>query len=313
MSIQAITPYHCLLLCAFLFAAPPNASAKPNPPNASMKPNPPIPAGDGMIQAGKLQVHYETHGTGAPLVFVHAGYQDLSMWDPQVTYFKKYNTVITVDMPGHGLTKGVDTTLLVKDVLRILLDSLHIPKASFVGLSMGGSCVTDFVLAYPERVDKVVLVGSGLSGWSEVLTMDTVSKQCFATLERINSSHNLDSFAAAFTKIWCVGPARNADAVPTSVRDAVFRTTLENLKEHPEDNHFPQMDSPPAALRMQQWQRPLLIITGDQDVPYIFAVAAWLHTTIKSSKKIVIPHTAHMLNMENPALFNKTVRSFLLE
>ena len=59
---------------------------------------------------------------------------------------------------------------------------------------------------------------------------------------------------------------------------------------------------------------PLVFVhAGDQDVPYIFAVATWLHANIKNSKKIVIPHTAHMLNMENPALFNKTVHSFLQE
>jgi 3-oxoadipate enol-lactonase len=298
MPVLTITRYCCLSLCVLLTSRAFTNAQNPNR--------------EGLVSAGKLQVHYEVHGAGAPLVFVHAGYQDLSMWDQQVTFFKKFNTVITVDMPGHGGTTGVDTSLLVQDVLRILLDSLHIQTASFAGLSMGGACVTDFVLAYPERVNKVVLVSSGLSGWSDVLTMDTVSRQCFGQMDRISASNNLDSFASAFCKIWCIGLKRNADAVPAAIRDYVFRTTLENLKEHSDDgNRWPQMAHPPAADRMQQWQKPLLIITGDQDLPFIAAVATWIHMTVKGSTTVVIPHTAHMLNMENPLLFNKTVHSFL--
>ena len=269
-------------------------------------------AQEGLIPEGKLQVHYKIYGTGKPLVFIHAGFQDIRMWDQQVAYFKKYNTVITMDLPGHGLTKGVDTSLLVQDVLRIFLDSLHIKKASFVGLSLGSSSVTDFVLAYPERVNKVILVSPGLSGWSSVLTLDTLSKRCFDQLDSVYSSNNIDSIAFKFTNIWCIGPGRKPEAVSVYVRDYIFQTTLTSLKQHTEDNRWPQFAKPPAASRMHQWSRPLLIISGDEDVPFISAVAVWMNHTVEGSKKIVIPHTAHMLNMEQPVLFNQAVRSFLV-
>lgn len=269
---------------------------------------------DGLITVGKLQVHYQIHGKGAPIVFLHAGYQDINMWDQQVAYFSKYNTVITIDLPGHGKTKGKDTSLLIKDVLRICLDSLQIKKASFVGLSLGGACVQDFVLAYPEKVDKAVLVGSGLSGWAQVIQMDTVSKQIFVRMDSIVVSNNPDSFARQFTQIWGIGPSRKPESVSPEIRDYVFRTTLANLKEHPEDNRWPQLDSPRAAtlIHYQQWKRPLLIIYGDQDVPFIITEAHWLHASIKASREVMIPHVAHMSNMEQPLVFNRIVRSFLI-
>lgn len=101
----------------------------------------------GYITAGRLQVYYKKQGSGTPIVFLHAGYQDVGMWDNQFAYFSPHHTVIAFDLPGHGNTKGVDSTLLVQDVLRICLDSLHIPQASFVGLSLGTVCATDFALA----------------------------------------------------------------------------------------------------------------------------------------------------------------------
>lgn len=266
---------------------------------------------EGLIPEGKLQVHYQIHGAGAPLVFLHAGFQDLTMWDQQVIYFKKVNKVITIDLPGHGLTTGVDTSLLIQDVLRILLDSLHIKKASFAGLSVGAACVVDFTLAYPERVEKVVLVSSGLSGWTKVLKMDTVSQQCFAQMERVDSTKNFDSIATYFTNVWCIGPGRQPQAVNSYARNYVFQTTRNNLQQHPEENRWPQFSPQGAALRMGQWQRPLLIIAGEEDLPFILAVSTWLHATIRSSKKVIIPHTAHMLNMEQPLVFNQMVRDFL--
>jgi len=268
-----------------------------------------------LIPAGKLQVHYQIQGKGSPLIFIHAGYQEMGMWSQQVAYFKDYNTVITIDLPGHGETKGIDTTLLVKDVIRICMDSLHIHTASFVGLSLGGSCVQDFVLGYPERVEKVILVGSGLSGWSDVLSMDTVSKACFARMAAIGATNNLDSFAHAFTQIWGIGFSRKPESVDSKVREYVFQTTLTNLKQHPDDNRWPQLDSPRASIRIRQhqWQRPLLIIYGNKDLPFILAVANWLHNSIPGSSEMMIPDAAHMVNMEEPLLFNLAVRAFLLK
>ena len=266
---------------------------------------------EGMISEGKLRVHYQIHGSGAPLVFLHAGFQDLKMWNQQVAYFSRYNKVIALDLPGHGGTKGVDTSLLVQDVLRIFLDSLHIKTASFAGLSIGAACVVDFVLAYPERVEKVILVSPGLSGWAEVLKMDTVSQTCFAKMGRADSTGNFDSIATCFTNVWCVGPGRRPSAVNPYARNYVFRTTLANLQQHPEDNRWPQLAKPPASLRMAQWKKPLLIIVGDEDIPFIVSVSIWMHNTIRDSKRVVISHTAHMLNMERPLDFNQTIQRFL--
>src|SRR5216684_2084186 len=81
-------------------------------------------AADDFINIGHLRVHYTVSGKGPAMVFLHAGYQDLQMWAPQKAYFSKNYRVVLIDMPGHGMTTGVDTNLLVKDVIKTVMDSL---------------------------------------------------------------------------------------------------------------------------------------------------------------------------------------------
>ncbi|HSC37939.1 MAG TPA: alpha/beta hydrolase [Chitinophagaceae bacterium] len=265
----------------------------------------------GFIKAGQLQVYYKKLGTGKPLVFLHAGYQDMSMWDKQVSFFSPHHSVILFDLPGHGATKGVDTSLLVQDVLRICLDSLHIQKASFIGLSIGSSCATEFALAWPERVDKIVLVSPGLSGWAQVLTLDSISRRCFELLDKATATKNNDSISACFGRMWCVGPFRQPGSVSAYAREYISRTTLRSLQQHPEDNKWPRFSQPPAAVKINRMPASLLVIAGDEDIPFILSEAHWLHHSVDGSKEIIFHHVAHMLNLEIPGDFNKAVAAFL--
>src|ERR1044072_1184937 len=66
---------------------------------------------EGFIQAGGIRVHYAKQGSGPPLLLLHACYQEMHMWDKQVTFFSPHHTVICFDLPGHGATRGTDTSL----------------------------------------------------------------------------------------------------------------------------------------------------------------------------------------------------------
>src|SRR5262249_44711858 len=87
----------------------------------------------GYIPAGHLKVYYEQTGKGEPLLFLHAGLMDHTMWEKQVKFFSKDHLVTTIDLPGHGNTHGIDSTILIADVIRICLDSLHINKTTVIG------------------------------------------------------------------------------------------------------------------------------------------------------------------------------------
>src|SRR6185295_7096171 len=115
------------------------------------------PPASGFIKAGNFNLYYERAGKGEPILLLHAGLQDHTMWKDQVAALSKDYEVITPDMPYHGKTTGSDTTTLVADVLKALLDSLHIQKITVAGLSMGSGIAQDFIIAYPQMVNKAFL------------------------------------------------------------------------------------------------------------------------------------------------------------
>lgn len=265
-------------------------------------------ASDLYVRVGGLRVHYTVSGAGDALVFCHGGYQDLHMWATQETYFSKSYKVVLIDMPGHGQTTGVDTSVLVADVIRSVMDTLQIRKATLIGLSMGAACATDFALDYPDRVSGLIVVSPGLSGWPLVMKMDTLSKQLFDRIIGIQKGGDHVSFAKDFVSVWCIGPYRKPSEVDTKVRSYVYQTTADN---HTPDNGWPVFDTNYAARRIKDITCPVLIIRGNKDIPFIKQVTDYYKQQLPKATLITITNVAHMLNMEKPAAFNGVVERWL--
>ena len=119
------------------------------------------------VQAGDVRVHYNEAGTGMPVVFVHGGGPGASGWsnfNTNIGPLSEHFRVILVDMPGWGKS---DPVVLSESrfafnarVFRDMLDTLDIPKVHFVGNSMGGGTSAKFAIDYPDRIDKLVLMGA---------------------------------------------------------------------------------------------------------------------------------------------------------
>ena len=268
------------------------------------------PAIDTTIPAGHLRIHYTVSGHGPALLLLHAGYQDLHMWDTQATFFQRNYQVVRMDMPGHGLTTGVDTNLLVADVIRIVLDSLHIGKVCIAGVSMGAACATDFVLAYPERVSRLILVSPGLSGWPAVMKMDSASGAIFTRMDSIRATGDHQLMARHFTEIWCDGPFRRPEEVDKRVRDYIYTTTEHNQMN---DTAFPVFNRRRAATRLKEIKCPVLIIQGDKDVPFTLRVMQWYRHELPAAAFVHFPGVAHMVNMEKAKEFDRVVYRWLKE
>lgn len=266
----------------------------------------------GFIKAGKLNIYYESTGSGTPLILLHAGLQDLRMWDAQVAAFSGSYKVIAIDLPGHGRTTGVDTTYFIADAIKAVMDSLKIQKASVMGLSLGSVSATDFVLAYPQMVKKVILVSPGLNGWAKYFAMDTVSRKYLNAMDSAFDTNDSNKIAQQFTKTWCDGPYRQPGAVTPSARNYILQTSLVNIREH-HLTGFPHLATPPAADRLTEIRNHVLIIDGDKDLGLILSIGKLLHKSIPGARHITFPGVAHMLNLEVPADFNKAVLQFLKE
>ena len=133
----------------------------------------------GYLPAGKLKIYYCEQGAGPAVILLHAGFLDMHIWDNQVDSLSKTHRVILMDLPGHGQSGGIDTTIRIADVINQLMKHLKVATASFAGISLGATCAVDFAIAYPEKTSKLVLLSPGLNGWEHVLKSDTISKRQF--------------------------------------------------------------------------------------------------------------------------------------
>lgn len=108
-------------------------------------------------------IFYETHGQGPVMVLVHGFLESSSMWKPFLEQLSKKHTIITMDLPGHGLSEVLaksHTMELMAETIHSLLEHLNIETAIIVGHSMGGYISLAFAEKYPEKVEKLALVNS---------------------------------------------------------------------------------------------------------------------------------------------------------
>ena len=116
------------------------------------------------IMAGDTALHVADSGRGERcVVLVHGYLESMYVWDDFVPLLTPHVRVVTIDVPGHGVSQvlgEVHTMEMMADVLHGMLDALGIGRATFVGHSMGGYISLAFCAKYPERMDGLVLLSS---------------------------------------------------------------------------------------------------------------------------------------------------------
>ena len=124
--------------------------------------------------------YYEEAGSGEPLVLIRGLGSDLQAWALQVPALAKHFRVITYDNRGAGRTGAPDKPYSIAgmaDDLAALLGELKIEKASVLGYSMGGMIAQEFALKYPNKLDKLILLGTSarFDGYSKAIVQNFIN------------------------------------------------------------------------------------------------------------------------------------------
>jgi pimeloyl-ACP methyl ester carboxylesterase len=262
---------------------------------------------DQFAEVAGTQIHYEALGEGTAVILIHAGPMNLGMWDDQGGPFARRHHVIRYDVRGRGQTANPPGQFSDHDDLRGLLNHLDIAQAALVGCSGGAKIALDFAIAYPEMVDKLVLVGPGLGGyeWTGAGFADKAD-----VMRDAYKRGDIEQAAELWTQSWVDGPSRPSAEVDPAVRARVYDTVLHTLRK-PEGEGEPQEIDPPAIERLGDIQAPALVILGEHDAPDIHAIVELLMNGIPNARLVEMDDVAHMLNMERPAEFNRLVLDFL--
>lgn len=117
-----------------------------------------------------LNMYYESHGAGAPLILLHGGVGSTAMFDTILPQLSEKREVIAVDLQAHGRTADIDRPLryeLMADDIAALTKHLGLEKADVMGHSLGGGVALRTAIQHPEAVRKLVLVSTTFKrdGW----------------------------------------------------------------------------------------------------------------------------------------------------
>ena len=267
-----------------------------------------VAAGYVDLDGGKI--YYEMGGSGDSLVLSHAGFVDSRMWDDQWADFTQHYRVIRFDMRGFGRSDPATAPVSRRQELYRLLNHLHVERAYLLGCSMSGEMIIDLALEHPEMVSALIVVSATPSGFEMQGEPPRHLLDMMAALEQ----GDLARASELQIRIWVDGPFRQPEQVNPLVRSRAAemnRIALANGTWAIADAQPLDPLDPPAAGRLSELHMPALIIAGALDDPEILRAADVMAAQIGGAQKVILPHSAHLPNMEQPAQFNQTVLNFL--
>jgi proline iminopeptidase len=265
------------------------------------------------ITRDNVKLYYEEVGHGTPILFVHEFASDHRGWEPQLREFGKRYRAIAYSARGYTPSDvpASPDVYSYQHVMRdcvAVLDHLKIEQAHIVGLSMGGYTTLQVALNHEKRVRSMTLAGTG-SG-SERWYTETFHKHS----RKLGDLFKREG-SAAVAKSYGNGPSR----VPFAIKDArgfaEFSTHLAKHDPKGSANTSRGFQGGRPSLYdfedgIRKLKTPALIVVGDEDERCI-EPSLFLKATIAASGLVVFPKTGHVVNLEEPDLFNHMVGDFL--
>ena len=196
----------------------------------------------GYAPVNGLEMYFEVHGDGAPLLLLHGAYMTAEGMSPLVRGLAERRHVIVAEQQGHGHTADIDRPISYEqmaDDSAALLEHIGIEQADVVGYSMGGGIALQFAIRHPARVGRLVVA---------------------------SASYTYDGMHAAATEMF-----------PTITPELFAGSPMEEeyVRVAPNPGDFPklveklvQLDSTPFdwADGVRGITAPTLIVVGDSDV-----------------------------------------------
>jgi 3-oxoadipate enol-lactonase len=261
----------------------------------------------GFLDVQGAPLYYEVAGQGHPLLLIHAGVADSSMWDEQFQAFATHYQVIRYDMRGFGQSRFPAGPFAHLEDSAALLEFLGIKKTHLIGISFGGKVALDFTLAYPEKVSSLVLSAPSAGGHQPSADVKQFWEEEEALLER----GDLEAATELNLRMWVDGPWRTPGQVDPTVRQRVYEMQYHAFTVPIPDEAEELSLDPPAITRLVEIQVPVLLIVGEYDLADKHRLVEQLAAEIPQAQQVVIPGAAHMVNMEQPTEFNRVVLDFL--
>jgi len=250
------------------------------------------------------KIHYVEAGTGPTVILLHGLGGSSQVWQFNIAALAEKYHVVVPDQIGFGKSDKPLVNYRIRtyvDFLDQFCKQLKIERASLVGNSMGGWIATAFTAAFPDRVDKLVLVDA--AGYRPPKDLDT---RTFYGLNPTTREGMKVLMAKVFYNKLFLSDAAIDQAIATRLA-AGDGYTINSITEsiiRGED----YLDDTVKTIK-----RPTLIIWGRQDGLVPLAEGEHFNKDIAGSKLIVFDQCGHVPNFEKAGEFNAAVLKFLSE
>ena len=269
------------------------------------------------VTVQEQRIAYLDVGTGPPVILIHGFGGSMWQWEHQQHALSQHFRVITLDLPGSGLSDKPDIDYRPDqfvDFLTGFMDALQIPRATLVGNSMGAGLAIAMALEHPARVDKLVLI----DGLPQHIMQKLTSPSLRRALETRAPTWLVSLGNRLFGGLMMESTLREFVHDPALLTPAVIERSNRNrrrpgiLKPILAMKHVLPLWESGLALRLGAVSHPTLVLWGEQDRVFPVAVGEELHRTIKASRFITVPNAGHIPQWEQPDLVNRSLIEYIL-
>lgn len=257
----------------------------------------------------EIDIFYEVHGQGEPLVLIQGLGGSHSAWVFQTRAFKKYYQVVTFDNRGVGITgrsrAAYSIRTMAEDTIG-LLDHIGLDKAHILGMSLGGMIAQEIAINHPERVRKLVLVCTS-AGEGE---SNDIHKEMLSLIGITEGSTEVDfrsvDPAELMSVIISLAFNRRLYRIPLSF---LFKISMKQG-----GGHLEQMEAVVGHTtidRLHLIKAPTLVITGTKDRVVSPHSSEVLASKIPNAKLVKVEGGSHAFFIELRGRFNQEVLYFL--
>lgn len=256
------------------------------------------------IHVNGIDLHYEIHGEGEPLLLIHGHGSSGRDWELQVAYFSRRYRVITFDVRGYGTSskpRGPYSMRLFAEDAAALLQGLGTGPVHVVGISMGGMIALELALGFPGLVKSLVIVNSypemRVETWKERLSV--VQRFLMVDLLGVRRTGEI------LSRLLFVKPEQE------SLREIFVERWAENDKRAYRAG-LRAIIGWDVEARLGEIQCPVLVVASDEDYLPVEEKQAYV-ARIPRARLVVIRDARHAVTAERPEEFNQVVGEFLAE
>ena len=259
-------------------------------------------------------VHYEAYGRGRPVLLLHGWLNSWAIWRPTVELLGKEFRLYALDFLGFGesgsQTEKTENFSVSNFVLMVneFMDRMAIKKAPLVGHSMGGTVSLSTAIQFPDKVVKVIVVGSPIQGTSLSPLLKLAAYRGWTGLAQ-TAPGLYNVFQAGFNpflKRYAYFMAKDGKAVGTMLTSDVSKLTAAPFFESIGTLRQTDLRSSIGALNM-----PVLGMYGKKDIIVSPGQAKVLKECLPSSKIAWFEGSGHFPMMDESDRFHAEVRDFL--